>query len=712
VNAGFAVTFAARGLRRGGRRSVLAGLCVAFGAMSLVSLQLLAAAIMGVVDVEPRLLLAGDASLERNEAPLAAGDLEALERMKAGGEISNFTATARVPAAAVKVVRTGEVCAVMRVLGVDPSRYPLLGAIALAESDDFAAALSAEGNVAVTRDLSAQFGIRRGDELLLAGIPGRGPQRVVVSGVVEHASDRRGATVYMSLGTARALVGRSDVATGAVVLWGARGTPAALAERGWKVEAPDDVVRRRARVVDLFHFMLEGTGLLGLLLGGVGVSNTMHVLLARRRLDIAVLKSIGYRRHHLLALFGVEAAMLGVAGSAAGAAAGVLVSWWFTDLFGKMGELLLEWSVDPRILLGAVVAVTATSVIFGMHAIVRASAVRPATLLRELPTPPARVAAVALYGLLVALFAALCAVVLGSIAQGVVVAVGGFAGLVALAGVLGGAFWIVVRLPVPVPPLVDLARRSLRRQTGRVVVALVALVCGIFTIGFAGATMLGGKARLDARQGTLAGRNVTVFAASEDAEAIEARLGEYGARVTSDGRPDGGPTLTAEVDPARLVERADALGREFPRSVVVGKHAINAALQRTLGSLFRFVMAVAALAIVAGAVLIANSVGLSMFERRREIGILKAIGFGVREVLFSITAEYMLLGLLAGAFGLLGVWLAIAAINRAHPQAELSLDAVQVAVILAASTAISGLSAWLVARGPSSERPLEVLRSE
>jgi predicted lysophospholipase L1 biosynthesis ABC-type transport system permease subunit len=479
------------------------------------------------------------------------------------------------------------------------------------------------------------------------------------------------------------------------------------------VEEPEAVVRRRARVVDLFDFMLKGTGLLGLLLGGVGVASTMRVLLARRRGEIAVLKSLGYRRHHLLALFGVEAAMLGLAGSILGAAAGVLVSLWFTSLFGRLGELLLEWRVDWTAIAGALVAGTATAVIFGMHAIVRSSAVRPATLLRDLPAPPARLATAGLWGLLAALFGALCAVVLGSPVRGALVAAAGFAGLAALGAVLGAAFWLVVRIPVPAPPLVELARRSLRRQTSRVVVALVALVCGIFTIGFASATMLSGQERLAKRQGTLEGPNVTVFAAPSDAEAIAARLREYGAKEPKE-RKGSGPLapFTLEVDPDRLGEVTAALGRDFPDSVVLGKNVLNAAMQRALGSLFVFVAAVAALAVVAGVLLIANAVGLAMIERRREIGVLKAIGYGAREVLVTVTAEYLLLGLLAGLFGLAGVWGAIEAINRRHPQAELSLDLLHAAAIVAISTALAGLSAWLVARGPSRERPLEVLRTE
>ena len=479
------------------------------------------------------------------------------------------------------------------------------------------------------------------------------------------------------------------------------------------MDQTDAITQGRASVVDLFGLMLRGTGLLGLLLGGVGVSNTMQVLLARRQAEIAVLKTIGYGRKHLVALFGVETAMLGFAGSVAGAAAGLLVSVWFVSLFGRFGGILLDWSGDWRVVLGAVATGTATAVVFGMRAIVGASGVRPATLLRNVPTPPARVEAVVLYGALIALFAAMCAIVLGSVVKGALVATVGFTGLVVLSGILGSAFWLVIRIPIPAPPLIELARRNLRRQTGRVVVALVALVCGIFTIGFAGATVLNGRQRIAARQGALTGANVTVFAGEGDGSAIEERLAQVAAHVARDPATDAAhATWTAEVPPSDLVAVTETLGRSFPRAVVVGKNTFNDALERALKNLFTFVAAVAGLALVAGAVLIANSVGLSMIERRREIGILKAIGYGTREVLISITSEYLLLGFLAGVFGLIGVRLAMEAINRTQPQAALSLDVAQSVAILVISPAIAGLSAWIVARKPSMERPLEVLRTE
>ncbi len=67
---------------------------------------------------------------------------------------------------------------------------------------------------------------------------------------------------------------------------------------------------------------LQIIGLLALLLGGIGIVNTMQVSLSRRRTEIAMLKTAGYRRRDLYALFGSRrpgsASPAGIAGTALG----------------------------------------------------------------------------------------------------------------------------------------------------------------------------------------------------------------------------------------------------------------------------------------------------------------------------------------------------------------------------------------------------------
>ncbi len=88
-------------------------------------------------------------------------------------------------------------------------------------------------------------------------------------------------------------------------------------------------------------------GLLALLIGGVGIINTMQVLLRRRQTEIAMLKTAGYRQRDLFALFGLEAALLGMIGGAIGAAAGIGVSFFVKGLVEKAFFITLPTDVDP-----------------------------------------------------------------------------------------------------------------------------------------------------------------------------------------------------------------------------------------------------------------------------------------------------------------------------------------------------------------------------
>ena len=104
----------------------------------------------------------------------------------------------------------------------------------------------------------------------------------------------------------------------------------------------------------------------------------------------------------------------------------------------------------------------------------------------------------------------------------------------------------------------------------------------------------------------------------------------------------------------------------------------------------------AGLALVAAAMLIANTVGLAMVQRAREIAVMKAVGFSQRRVLGVIVLEHALVGLIGGAAGLTGAWAAMAAINRLQHEAQLQLNPLAAAGILAMAV---GVAAWRLGAG-------------
>ena len=151
-----------------------------------------------------------------------------------------------------------------------------------------------------------------------------------------------------------------------------------------------------------------------------------------------------------------------------------------------------------------------------------------------------------------------------------------------------------------------------------------------------------------------------------------------------------------------------------PGTVTLGDAAATNSLATILNNIIQAVEAVAALAMLAGLILIADTVALAMLERRREIGILKAIGHTSRGVLGMVLVENGILGA-AGAFtALLIVSLTAAALSQATFQSA-GTDGAPAGLVIglaAATTVVCMLVAGVVAWGATRARPIEVLRSE
>src|SRR5581483_1294516 len=137
--------------------------------------------------------------------------------------------------------------------------------------------------------------------------------------------------------------------------------------------------------VDTISKFLEITGLLSLLIGGVGIVNTMQVQLSRRKTEIAMLKTAGYHRRDLYLLFGLEASLLGLLGGILGSASAIGVSAIVRGLMQNLGVvipfLLNFWIVGTGVLIGLT-----TALIFGLLPIVQAANARPLSVIREQET--------------------------------------------------------------------------------------------------------------------------------------------------------------------------------------------------------------------------------------------------------------------------------------------------------------------------------------
>lgn len=141
------------------------------------------------------------------------------------------------------------------------------------------------------------------------------------------------------------------------------------------VTRPSDALAAVDAVDDTLTGMLVGLGSVALLVGAIGVANTMIISVIERRREIGLRRALGATRRHIRMQFLIEALVLSALGGAAGAVIGSLAT--------AAVALMSGWPVVvPALVLVAGVASTlVVGALAGLYPAVRAARTPPNTAL-------------------------------------------------------------------------------------------------------------------------------------------------------------------------------------------------------------------------------------------------------------------------------------------------------------------------------------------
>lgn len=475
-------SYATRSLARGGQRTLLAIFCVAVGVMAIVSLQLVGASVNQGLTGNIRDSNGGDISVTSPIINLRADQLSVFDHLKSDGLITNYTAVSTHQAQATDKQQNQQY---FELRAVDPTTFPLAGAPTFLNPGGATLQSTLTGpNIVLTRSLATTMGVNVGDTLSITSDDGR-VINGTVAGIVASAGFFQRPQAVISLEGYQAISSSSGlpISYGAVYanVPGHTDDNANKAKNAISQQLPTanvtttkDALQQNASNVQNIRYFLEVVGLLSLLIGGVGIVNTMQVLLRRRQVEIAVLKTTGYRRIDLYSLFGLEAALLGFLGGAIGSAAGVGVSVLVNKLVTTRFFIDLPQVLDPGIIASGVIIGVATALIFGLMPIVQAAQIRPLAVIRGFSEglEGASIAlTIGLLALLGILFFVLSYVILGNL----FVALGAIIGTGILLAVLAGVFFLIV-LIISKFPTPD------RLTWWYALISLVALGVGVFLV--------------------------------------------------------------------------------------------------------------------------------------------------------------------------------------------------------------------------------------
>lgn len=461
MKASMYLNYTTRSLVRGGQRTLLAIFCVAIGVMAVVALQLVGLMLRDSLTANARESNGGDIAVSVPGTPFKPGDLMFFEQLKRAGMINTYTALINASGGL-----TGNATSVQTfsVNAIDPEAYPLVAQPTfVAPKNGSVTNLLNHNQAIVTQDFLDRYQKRLGDafQLYVKTNFGAGETlSVQIAGVVANTGmfAQAGAVLFVSTRDYLANAPATLDSYSRVVITTADQAQTDAAVKAITAQFPladtqtaADVLKNERSTTDLANKLLEISGLVALLIGGVGIVNTMQVLLSRRKTEIAMLKTAGYKRRDLYLLFGLEAGLLGLFGGILGAVAAIGVSYVVRGLIESLG-FTVAFELHAGVLLSGVAVGLVTALIFGLLPIAQAAAVRPLQVIRELTAKngAGRGVTLILLLLLSGLFCLLATSILnGDIVLGVIVTYGTFANLL----ILGGLFSLLAvglsKLPVP-----------------------------------------------------------------------------------------------------------------------------------------------------------------------------------------------------------------------------------------------------------------------
>lgn len=533
----FYLRLAWKNLINGGQRVFIAFLCVAFGVMTLVAMTTMSKSIEKVLVLPPEELIGGDLTLDRRDADsLPPALIYPLEELKAEQVLEDFTQIYYTRSLTFRTTDSAEMHFPSTGMGVESKLYPLSGNLTIQDpaGDKLENIFEKMGDVVITSDLASTYRLGVGSSIILADLAGNGePLAGQVKAIASDTPNHQGSKVYFSLQTAQALTGRVHPAN--TIIANAK-EPAAAAEKlealGWGAISAFDLANSAVAQQKTLALVLNILGVLGVLIGGMGIGNTMQVLLNQRRKDVAIWKAMGYTSRNLQSMYLSEAAFLGVGGSTLGVLSGVFLSWAMVGLFSRTTTILVHWEFSAlQAILGFVIGILIT-LLFALWSVVSVSRTRPQALLQQVALPPSDMPLG--IGIMMAagmglIFLFIVMWIVGSITIGLGVFFTIVIGLTIAGSILAILIKLIVKiLPLRKLPLLKLSHASYSQRKATSIISLLALYSSVIILG-AGA-ILGKTGQLisDGLFSNKGEQTVLISASAAESKHVKVTLADMG----------------------------------------------------------------------------------------------------------------------------------------------------------------------------------------
>ena len=150
------------------------------------------------------------------------------------------------------------------------------------------------------------------------------------------------------------------------------------------VESTKKYVESFLTIFNVVSTLLIGLASISLLVGAIGIANTMYTAVLERNREIGIMKSIGAKNSDITQIFLIESALIGFVGGTIGTLMGAGMALLAESLIGTfLGEGFFQVFLPWWLLLGAIAFAMVVGVISGIFPARQAASLNPVDALRK-----------------------------------------------------------------------------------------------------------------------------------------------------------------------------------------------------------------------------------------------------------------------------------------------------------------------------------------
>jgi len=151
----------------------------------------------------------------------------------------------------------------------------------------------------------------------------------------------------------------------------------------FKVSTAKEVINKITVILRAVQVVLIGIAAISLIVGGIGIMNTMYTSVLERTREIGIMKALGAKNNQIMLLFLIEAGMLGLVGGIAGVIGGIAISKSIESVALSLGITTLKVLITSKLVIFVLLFSFIIGSFAGMLPARKAALLKPVEALRR-----------------------------------------------------------------------------------------------------------------------------------------------------------------------------------------------------------------------------------------------------------------------------------------------------------------------------------------